>query len=540
MKFIKKYMLDFFFLSILTSLIIFLSNFFSIYNSDLHHWGFIASHALDYINGGKLFKEIFVQYGVGQLVFFKFINYFYEINFTSTGIITSIAYSLNLIIIYFIIKRISSAFIAFFILTTILFIHPFIFFPWPDYIAGLCLSLFCFFVIFTNSNKKFLYLLAGLFLFLSIIFRTTYILNIIATCVVYLFLVKINKKFYNKFLVNSLLTFASLLAFYFFYLLIQNDLVNWAYQGIGVIKDYAYGSNSLYMNWVVNNLGENFWIFLKLLKIFLRFFIKLIFPTTLEHLIIFIFFITNILFILSFFNKKLQNYIGLRFDNLSNQYLFVAILGFFGIVQSVFYFNLFKNINSSSAIFFTTAIFLKLFFNSKFLKNNRHYYVFSFFILFILSFKFINTLKVNFKIDDNLYSSSSIDYFGKRKFIKEDLEYYYEMKKYLCKDNNKIINFTLDSNLIYLCSMYKSYFYYINLLNLNNHIFYKNFKSNMSDINKIYITTGDLFYDKFFSVEKIIEAPISIRYFIEKMPGVNQHRSNKIYIYRYSINTFSK
>jgi hypothetical protein len=88
--------------------------------------------------------------------------------------------------------------------------------------------------------------------------------------------------------------------------------------------------------------------------------------------------------------------------------------------------------------------------------------------------------------------------------------------------------------------MYKSYFYYINLLNLNNHIFYKNFKSNMSDINKIYITTGDLFYDKFFSVEKIIEAPLSIRYFIERMPGVNQHRSNKIYIYRYSINTFSK
>ena len=460
MKFIKKYMFDFFFLSIFTSLIIFLSNFFSIYNSDLHHWGFIASHALDYINGGKLFKEIFVQYGVGQLVFFKFINYFYEINFTSTGIITSIAYSLNLIIIYFIIKRISSVFIAFFILTTILFIHPFIFFPWPDYIAGLCLSLFCFFVIFTNSNKKFFYLLAGLFLFLSIIFRTTYILNIIATCAVYVFLVKINKKFYNKFLVNSLLTFVSLLVFYLFYLLIQNDFVNWAYQGIGVIKDYAYKYEDIDFNAkgnlafdIYSQLGYWGLVFFQITKFILKFIIKLIFPTTLEHLIIFIFFIINILFILSFFNKKLQNYIGLRFDNQSNQYLFIAILGFFGIVQSVFYFNLFKNINSSSAIFFTTAIFLKLFFNSKFLKNNRHYYIFSFFILFILSFKFINTLKVNFKIDDNLYSSSSIDYFGKRKFIKEDLEYYYKMKKYLCRDNNKIINFTLDSNLVHLCSI---------------------------------------------------------------------------------------
>ena len=103
MKFMKKNIFDVIFLTISTLLIIVLSNFFSIYHSDLHHWGFIASHARDYINGGKLFKEIFIQYGVGQLVFFKFINYFYEINFTSTGMITSIAYSLNLIIIYFII-----------------------------------------------------------------------------------------------------------------------------------------------------------------------------------------------------------------------------------------------------------------------------------------------------------------------------------------------------------------------------------------------------------------------------------------------------
>jgi len=371
-------------------------------------------------------------------------------------------------------------------------------------------------------------------------------LNIISACAVYLFLVKINKKFYNKFLVNSLLTFVSLLVFYLFYLLIQNDFVNWAYQGIGVIKDYAYKYEDIDFNTkgnlafdIYSQLGYWWLVFFQITKFIFKFLIKLIFPTTLEHLIIFIFFIINILFIISFFNKKIKNYIVLRFDNLSNQYLFIAILGFFGIVQSIFYFNLFKNINSSSAIFFTTAIFLKLFFNSKFLKNNRHYYFFSFLILFILSFKFINTLKVNFKIDDNLYSPNSIDYFSKRKFIKEDLEYYYEMKKYLCRDNNKIINFTLDTNLVYLCSMYKSYFYYVNLLNLNNHIFYKNLKSNnMGDISKTFITGGDLFYDKLFSVEKIIEAPISIRYFIERMPGPNQQRSSKIYIYKHSIITF--
>jgi hypothetical protein len=497
MKFLKENIFDIIFLTILSSLIIVLSNFFSIYSSDLHHWGFISSHALDYINGGKLFKEIFVQYGVGQLIFFKFINYFYQINFTSTGIITSVVYSLNLIIIYFIIKRISSTFIAFLILTIILFIHPFIFFPWPDYIAGLCLSLFCLLIIFTNSNKKIFYLLAGLFLFLSIIFRTTYILNIIASIVAYLLVIKINKKFYNKFLINSLLTFVCLFTAYIFYLLLQNDFVNWAYQGIGVIKDYAYGSNSTYMTWIVNNLGENFWILIKLGKIFIRFFIKLIFPNTLENLIIFIFFLVNILFIFSFFNRRLKNFIGLKIDNQNNKYFFIALLGFFGIVQSVFYFNFFKNINSSSAILFTTAIIIKFFFNIKLLKNNRDYYVFSFFILFILSFKFLDTLKTNFKINDSLYSVSSISYFGKRKFIKEDLEYYYEMKKYLCKDEKKIINFTLDTNLVYLCSIkeisYHPYFHF--LKNISPNLF-ERFNNGKLYNNEILITPEGPNYKK--------------------------------------------
>jgi hypothetical protein len=98
MKFIKKYFLDIFFLATISLLIIASSNFFSIYHSDFHHWGFIASHALDYINGGKLFEEIIVQYGVGQLILFKFINYFYEINFTSIGIIASVFYSLKMFI----------------------------------------------------------------------------------------------------------------------------------------------------------------------------------------------------------------------------------------------------------------------------------------------------------------------------------------------------------------------------------------------------------------------------------------------------------
>ena len=95
MQFIKK-ISNILIIGLILVLISSLTYFNSIYNSDLHHWGFIAGHSLDYINGGVLFKNVFVQYGVGQLVFFKYINYIYQINFSSIGIITAFIYCLNL------------------------------------------------------------------------------------------------------------------------------------------------------------------------------------------------------------------------------------------------------------------------------------------------------------------------------------------------------------------------------------------------------------------------------------------------------------
>ena len=120
MKFIGKTIIPFCVL-LLLCLITYFSYLNSVYYSDLHHWGFIASHSLDYISGGLLFKNIFVQYGVGQLILFKFINYIYQINFSNIGIITSFFYCLNFLILYFILKRVSSNLIALSILIVIFF-----------------------------------------------------------------------------------------------------------------------------------------------------------------------------------------------------------------------------------------------------------------------------------------------------------------------------------------------------------------------------------------------------------------------------------
>jgi hypothetical protein len=124
--------------------------------------------------------------------------------------------------------------------------------------------------------------------------------------------------------------------------------------------------------------------------------------------------------------------------------------------------------------------------------------------------------------------------FGKRKFIKEDLDYYNSMKEYLCEDNKRIINFTYDTNFLYLCSRYKDYFYIFNLVNLPNDEFFKNFENHMLDNNLIFVTTTDPLDIKRFAKKSIVEAPKSISYWIERTPGPlpHKHRTNKVNIYK--------
>ena len=108
------------------------------------------------------------------------------------------------------------------------------------------------------------------------------------------------------------------------------------------------------------------------------------------------------------------------------------------------------------------------------------------------------------------------------------------MKEYLCEDNKKIINFTFDTNFSYLCSRYKYYFYKFNVLNLKNDNFYKSFNNDKVDNSLIFVTTTDPLDNKKFAIKKIVEAPKSIAYWIERTPGPlpYKHRSNKVNIYK--------
>ncbi len=467
----------------------------SIYYSDLHHWGFIASHSLDYINGGLLFKNIFVQYGVGQLILFKFINYIYQINFSNIGIITSFFYCLNFLILHFILKKISSNLISLFILVVIFFCSPYINYPWPDYIASLCLLLFCFFLLFFEKDKIFIYFFPGLFLFLSIIFRTTYVLNIFLAILTYFFLIKIDKKFYNKNLVNSIFLFLIFFSIYIFYLFSNNILADWFYQGIGVFRDYITASDSVYMSWVIENLGSNFWILLKTLKVLLRFFIQLIIPKNISDFIFLIFFIINLLIIFFILIKQLKSLSPhlyklnnkLKINEHYNLFIFFSLLGFFGITQSIFYFVFYKNLNASISLFITVAFLINIMWkNNSFKKFLKIFFVV---ILLISSLNLFDVLKKFYSINKSLYFDSNIKYFGKRKLLKNELDYYNLLKQNLCERDLMIINFSLDSNAPFLCSNQRNFihFYYYFLEFLDNDLFLRVTSGKLNN-NEILIT----------------------------------------------------
>ena len=535
---LKKYCFDLIFLLLLFFFIYNLSAIYSAFYSDLHHWGFIATSALDYINGRLLFKEVLVHYGVGQLIFFDLINNFYKINFTSIGNITSIIYYLNLLILYLIIKKISNFYISIAFVSAIFFIHPFIIYPWPDYLAGLCLSLFFY---STLSNRNF-YLLPGFFLFLAIIFRSTYLVGIFFSIIAYFFFTNFNKKLHSNHLAKIFLTFLIFLTFYLFYLFFNNVLIDWFFQSIGAITNYvkfsqdpAFGfSDKLsdkILSYIYNNFGNLYFFIFQLCKFLIKFIINILLPKTIEDFVFLIFYIINILFIfLSIFKKKYILYFP--FNNEKKAiFLFFSLLGFFGIIQSLYAFNFFRNFNASSSVFLLSAILFNDFLKKNFLKKIKIYILVIIFILGLF-INFFNMSKSMIEIDKSLFQNSSIKYFGNRNFTKEDLEYYSSLNIFVCKDNKKIFNFTIDFNLTYLCNN-KDFFHFVIMgwYSKKDALIMKDFLAGSFDKNTIYISTlGPNI--KNFRAENVVIPPESISYFIQRSYSLDMYRSSKIYIYQ--------
>jgi hypothetical protein len=416
------------------------------YQSDPWHWGTIAGTALDYINDYKLFKETIIVYGPGQPIFFKFINYFYNINLYTIGIITCIIYSLNTFFIYLILLKFSNNLTAVTIVALIIALVPYPQVPWPDFYSGFCLTISALFLTYyRDTRNESMIIFSSIFLVIAIVFRNTYILNILPSLIIfYLSYYYFKKDCPNN--LNNKIFFYFLLSLILFFLILflTNNLRDWFFQGATITKSHLSNLSKL------SSLNEN----ITVIYSFFRFMYHLVIPKTLGNLYFFFIFCFNFLVLIFIFYKK-----KLFIKNLESSCLFLfSLIGFFGIIQSFSHFETWRNINSCATIFIIFSFFLNK------LQNTKYFYLTHFFVILLtlplivftkgsytsnLYFPSLGTLKhaegfVAFDKDN--YLETNIKYFGKHQLNQEQMSYYLEIKSIICKFD-KIVNFSFDKNL---------------------------------------------------------------------------------------------
>ena len=181
-----------------------------------------------------------------------------------------------------------------------------------------------------------------------------------------------------------------------------------------------------------------------------------------ENLYFLSIFVFNILLILSFLIKKK---FFLKTLNENNKVIFFSILGLFGIVQSFNQYEIWRHLNSSISLFFVIGFFLNKQFKNKliFITAIALMIIFSF-SLFPLPKKNTNqylsgtnyfplkgfVLNNKFVYDPKLYSNINISFFNGHKFNEDHINYYNEIKKIIC-GYDKIINYSIDRTLGYIC-----------------------------------------------------------------------------------------
>jgi len=414
---------------------------YSTYHTDPWHWGVITGTILDYINNFELFKEIHIFYGPGQIIFLKLINYFYTIDYFSIGIVTSIIYVVNLLLIYFISKNISNKLNAFIVVLIFFALSNYAQAPWPDFYAGLCITISILFLELSKSNKKFA-ILASFFFILSITFRTTYLYTIMSAILGYLVFIKIFKINLSTHIKYFFIHSFGFLTLYFILLFINGNFVLWLEQGILITSSLIE--------------TKKFYDFdVSYIYVIAKFVYHFLLPKKLENFYFLMLFITCLCMFCYFIFKKKINLEILEKNNI----LFFLFLSISGLIQSIYQTDVFRNLMSSVSIFFIFVYFLNLID----IKKKVAIYLLILFCLIPIMPKNFYESKVNIfptigyvnfndEIinDKKIFNYSSINFFGKHKFNQETLEYYKTMYSIICKFD-AIANYSIDRTLGYIC-----------------------------------------------------------------------------------------
>lgn len=478
-----------------------LGTYYSLFSHDYHHWIYNLSNFYDYKNGFILFKDIFLQYGAGQIIFFNLISIFLEINMLSIGIITNFIFALNIFFFYLILRKYFSYIISIFTIILILLIHPFAHYPWPDYYAAFCVTLF-FYLFLQKKQNKFLLILQGFLLFLAIFFRTSYLIHIISSISLFYLL---DFFFLKQKKLNTLFfIFLFQLFLYIIFLFINGQLFLWFEQGIGAIKIYTYGSSHPYMDVIISYVGEYGWIFLKLVKVGIRWIFQIFNVYKVSNLVFCIFLISSLIYIFQIFQNK--SYLILQ----NQKFLFLSFVSIFGLIQGFMIYENFRIINSSIGLFFLGLLFLT---KNLFVKMNN----FKRLLLLIpiyFSIKLIfgfpnNSTFIKFEIlDSSKYVNSKYDLFSKRKKISKPVAAYYDdIYQTICNKNFLITNLSQDFSIPYLCSLkYKKNIspYWFPKIEKINPKEYRRIMNNELFENEIFITRDSIRSENTVLVKKLL------------------------------------
>lgn len=400
---------------------------YAVHNTDPHHWGFITSMILEYMRGGDLFTQIYVQYGAGQPILFAFLGKFLPVNYTTLGFFTSVLYAGTLLLMYLTMRRLAGGATAALLVTVAVLVHSYAIYPWPDYYAGFFLAAFCWLqTAELRESTNYRPLLAGAFLFLSFFFRNTYLLNLTAAAAAYLAAASVRRDLRSAAVLKSLGVFLLLVAAYLLVLVFLGDLHPWFMQTIGAgHTQYGVGAKA------VLKLAKNIFLWDS--------------PVTL----VFCCLTYVALYVLW---TCVRGKAGRDDDREAPALFFFTLLGLCGFVQAADHYEMFRLQNSSYPLYLVMAVFCKRT-EAGFAELRPVGKLFLIAALISLAAKYPHASAL-FRANEyslSTYAPSTIPYYRWHRFRKEEEVYYEGLAKLLCDGKSPIVNLTRDASIPYLC-----------------------------------------------------------------------------------------
>jgi hypothetical protein len=205
----------------------------SIVNNDNMHWGWAYIEALDLKRGAIPHAEVLIFYGYIQTLIHSLALSLFGERLISVGIITGLFYSLTLFLSYCVFLRVLKKNLAFIAVLFIFLIHPYIIYPFPNYIAyTFQLLALIFFLRYQENHYNGLG--AGFFLCLSVLSRYSSVIAILPPFILLLcwdfFTVQGAKKNIIKKIMAVSCGFVIPLILFFTYLFINSALDDFFYQ----------------------------------------------------------------------------------------------------------------------------------------------------------------------------------------------------------------------------------------------------------------------------------------------------------------------